>query len=388
MKTKAFFTIAALLFFSGCSAKSPSIYQVTSLPTNKPSVITMDAKQRSILNMPYKSGKGNNEFILSRFCAEPSPDVFTALASSFSLDSGLSADVASQTGELALKIASTVAENAATIERTQTINILRESMYRTCERYMSGAIQWQELVVQAARDQRTIVSVLGIEQLTGAARAQSIALTTLAKAASIGADPSTIKLLAEAKQSADNLTEQSNEKQERAEGLEPATMNCEALRPLETIEGSDEEKAKITAKKEACETATVAQEKSDEATAYYNTIKKAVDQANSVTAEASGALQTALQNPAQINEQIAQKVVDIIKEHNQFDEITMTCVALLRSSETAFQQSVEAIPDKAYGFSVLEKKKLVEKRASFQQECINLLTTLAKQRYAELPIPN
>lgn len=59
-----------------------------------------------------------------------------------------------------------IAEAASTTERIQTINLLRESMYRTCERYLSGAINHESFVVQAGRDWRAMLAILAIEQLT------------------------------------------------------------------------------------------------------------------------------------------------------------------------------------------------------------------------------
>jgi hypothetical protein len=63
--------------------------------------------------------------------------------------------------------------------------MLRESFYRTCERYLSGAITKPQLVVQAARDQRSMVTVLAIEQLTGVARGQSTIISPGGTAASV-----------------------------------------------------------------------------------------------------------------------------------------------------------------------------------------------------------
>ena len=124
-------------------------------------MITVDAKQRHTLIMPeVDSGTAGTKW---RVCAEAAPDVFSALASSFSAQGNKSG------GQLSIANA----ETAATIERTQTINMLRESFYRTCERYASGAITRTQFVIQAARDQSSMVAVLAIEQLTGALRPKS-----------------------------------------------------------------------------------------------------------------------------------------------------------------------------------------------------------------------
>jgi hypothetical protein len=45
--------------------------------------------------------------------------------------------------------------------------MLKEMMYRTCERYLNGQISELEYPIIAARDQRIMTSILAIEQLTG-----------------------------------------------------------------------------------------------------------------------------------------------------------------------------------------------------------------------------
>ena len=61
-----------------------------------------------------------------------------------------------------LRGALSIAQTAATIERTQTINLLRESLFRTCERYLSGGMGPAALAIQAGRDLRAIIAVLAI----------------------------------------------------------------------------------------------------------------------------------------------------------------------------------------------------------------------------------
>lgn len=81
---------------------------------------------------------------------------------------------------------------------------MREAMYRNCERYLSGAITAEEFIVQSARDQQLIVQVLAVEQITGVARAQSTALTTVAKAAAGRISDTSINILSEAKKDFDS----------------------------------------------------------------------------------------------------------------------------------------------------------------------------------------
>ena len=138
-------------------------------------VITVDAKQRHLFLTPDLS---NPRAVQWRICAEASPDVFSALASSGALKVDLSETPSGEAGFA-------MAETAATIQRTQSLNLIRESFYHTCERFASGAISRSEFIVQAARDQRAMVSILAIEQLTGAVRPPATILSGPATQASV-----------------------------------------------------------------------------------------------------------------------------------------------------------------------------------------------------------
>lgn len=160
----------AAVALAGCSAKWNTAFRDRPIPADEPSVITVDAKQRHVLiqpefEPPAKPGE-DARFVKLRMCAEPAPDVFAAIATSGS--GSLGVDAKSQSGEGAFGLSAS--ETAATIERTQTINLLRESFFRTCERYLNGAISKEAFIVQAGRDARAMVAVLAIEQLTGTVR--------------------------------------------------------------------------------------------------------------------------------------------------------------------------------------------------------------------------
>ncbi len=158
--------LAITLALSGC-AEMNSISHHANFPKEKEGeVITVDAKQRHLyLNPEFEpSGTGGEaNFVKWRICAEAAPDVFSALASSGSMKVDLSSSPSAQGGF-------SMAETAATIQRTQSLNLIRESFYRTCERFASGAMSRTQFIVQAARDQRAMISILAIEQLTGAVR--------------------------------------------------------------------------------------------------------------------------------------------------------------------------------------------------------------------------
>ena len=131
-----------------------------------------DAQQWGVLSQRWPSDRvakeenGKKEYAWAyRSCAQPSPDVFTVLG--YSAAAGMSRDKNADGKALNAELATALSQTGSTISRTQTVNLLRESMYRTCERFMNGAMTQQQFLVQAARDQRAMVAIMAIEQLTG-----------------------------------------------------------------------------------------------------------------------------------------------------------------------------------------------------------------------------
>lgn len=178
-KAKNKFAAAVLVALTGCSANYHSIYRHQAIES--PSVTTIDAKQRAILAAAPTS---NSNVVIPRFCAEPSPDVFAVIAQAVSGGASFGQSGDPKTIQAALNAAFSSSEQGATIPRTQTTNMLREVMYRTCERYLSGGIDDIELSVQAVRDQRLIVSILAIEQLTGVVTPKPIVIGVSANGSS------------------------------------------------------------------------------------------------------------------------------------------------------------------------------------------------------------
>lgn len=122
-------------------------------------VFTTDAMQRHLIMI-----KDENKQVV-KVCAEASPDAMSVFSTALATRGNFSG--VDKAAELGLGLGQT----ASTIERTQTINLLRESMYRTCERWLSGALTKNQFIVLAARDHRSMVAVLAIEQLTGVVKA-------------------------------------------------------------------------------------------------------------------------------------------------------------------------------------------------------------------------
>lgn len=135
------------------------------------SITSMDARQRAIIVNRIQTAKNDPSFM--RICAEPFPDIFALVSSSLTAGFNVKAETNAQklaNAEIAAQLARTFSESGTAIERSQTVNLLNNSMYRTCERYLGGAIDSHELTIQAIRDQKAMVSILAIEQLTNIAR--------------------------------------------------------------------------------------------------------------------------------------------------------------------------------------------------------------------------
>ena len=150
-------------------------------------VITVDAKQRHLIMTKVADEDGKEQI---RACAEPAPETFAAYSSSFAGLLGLAPDKREAQGSLAL------GETVASLERTQTVNLLREMLYRTCERWLSGALDQAQFVTLGARDHRSMVAVLAIEQLTGVVKPPSTIISGPAVSASISQSKELLPLLA------------------------------------------------------------------------------------------------------------------------------------------------------------------------------------------------
>lgn len=177
--------VAAVAVLAACSANRNSIFRHQPIVGDAPSVTAIDAKQRVILSAKKTVSISGRSITYDRqFCTEPSPDVFAVVAQALSTGASFGKSVDPKAIEAALTAAFSSSEQGSTIPRTQTINMLRELMFRTCERYINGGISEFELPLQAIRDQRLMVSILAIEQLTGAAAPRPVVIGASGGAAS------------------------------------------------------------------------------------------------------------------------------------------------------------------------------------------------------------
>ena len=126
----------AVLALASCSREG-HINQPFDLSQNQS--LAIDAQQRVVTNVVLPAGQERTRVV----CAEPSPDVAAAIAKS--LGASLAAAVTPPAGGTAVEARGELARSYAQKltqlgERTNTIQLLRDSLYRACEAYANGAI--------------------------------------------------------------------------------------------------------------------------------------------------------------------------------------------------------------------------------------------------------
>jgi len=167
-------SLITLSLVSGCAnwthlTRDRELETAQGAPT-KAQTIIVDAKQRLITASPITTGSGNGAKTYLAFCAEPSPDALSALAAGYGIS-------LSKEEKLSLGSSLSFAEGASSIGlRTQSIQLMRDAMYRLCEGYMSGALDALSFQTLHRRFQSSMVAILAIEQLTGAMRGPSVAI--------------------------------------------------------------------------------------------------------------------------------------------------------------------------------------------------------------------
>ncbi len=108
------------------------------------------------------------------YCAEPSPDAFSAFTASFDLSA-----VKPEVAEAALR--GVFGESTATIGiRTQSIQLLRDAMYRSCEGYLAGGIDKSDFTALQKSYQKSMVTLVAIEQLARAVAPGQVMINTTA----------------------------------------------------------------------------------------------------------------------------------------------------------------------------------------------------------------
>ena len=153
--------IALTVLLTGCGANLHTVGRATGIPSmdgKKGIAIHLDAQQRVVLSTA------------NGFCAEPSPDAFSAYAASFGLG-------AATPNKDSLSVAKALQSMSGSLGlRTQSITLMRDALYRMCEASNNGNLEKWEIASFLRRSQDLTAVVLAIEQLTGAVAGNQVIL--------------------------------------------------------------------------------------------------------------------------------------------------------------------------------------------------------------------
>lgn len=149
--------VIAVSFLSACTSHR---YREVPLDRDPPTSISVDARQRLIIvaHKRDSTGRDTGQLVV---CAEPSPDVFGTLA----VGAALNAKLPSSQTELGGS--TTFAETASSLAiRTQTVQLLRDGLYRTCEAYLNGVLDNDEYRTIIKAYDELMITMIAVEGLT------------------------------------------------------------------------------------------------------------------------------------------------------------------------------------------------------------------------------
>jgi hypothetical protein len=349
------FALISTIFISGCSSNHYSIHRVDQLDPDESAVISVDAKQRLLLsNVITKTVEATPASSLQtvktmttekirRYCTEPSPDVFSVLSQAASGSGSFGQTADPKSINIALQAAFSISETGSTIQRTQTINMLKEMMYRTCERYLNGQIGDYEYPIIAARDQRIMTSILAIEQLTGTLTPK---LSAIAATGSASTGQSTNDAILSLDNADKKVTEKKNAfdtAQKEFVEIDKPEGSCAILMAKKTDTVTTEEAPTLNTCNEKKENKEEAEQEFKEAKIKYDTIVNLVGKPGASSATTSGILlstSAATETDKQIEQirsQTIQNVASVVKDiveksFNQDDETAFFCYRVIEKN--------------------------------------------------------
>ncbi len=268
-------TLLVTLGLTACANTPDAVLKQASLKPGQ--IVATDSRLRIVSNVKIGSqsipGEVDPQTI---YCAEPSPDVATAIASSFG--GGLNVLGYGNTAISASQVEGLIQLG----ERTATIQLFRDKMYQTCLAYANGAISGTTYSFIMSRLDDTIVTLL-LGETAGGAFGRSLA--------SIGGEA---KSSASAKMSAlpgdiANLDQRIAATTAAEEELRTAEKNLAEHKATEPAAGKEAEHAKRTEELEA--EVEAAEAKRDAAQRLMkDTLKAASDSAAEIASTGGGGL--------------------------------------------------------------------------------------------------
>lgn len=308
--------------------------------------VSVDIKQRMVF---VNKNDDPSKKKWQRVCAEPSPDALSSFGAS------VGASVLRPSGSTTQAGIST-SEAAAFIGlRTQSIQLMRDAMYRACEAYMSGAIAEEDYLLLQRRFQAQVVGLLAIEQLTGTIAAQPVTVNTNSAASAGGGANEEADRLANARK---QLAEQQNKQVASKKLAEDAKTTYDPLKTAADKLASkkpddltaDDKKAIADAKtaKDALDNANDQLKLDESLTKIY---ADAVGVADEDFKQAKGRVRTAASGSASIPIQIQQhrvsdSAIEKVAESVEFIVGQVFKVAFSDTDDICYRRMFSAINDR------------------------------------------
>lgn len=330
--------VAVIFMLVGCSANRSSVFRHKNI-TDGAAITVIDAKQRVILSATKTVSVGDTKTTYDRqFCTEPSPDVFSVVAQALSAGGTFGRSVDPKAIEAALTAAFSSSEQGSTIPRTQTINMLRELMFRTCERYINGGIGELELPLQAIRDQRLMVSILAIEQLTGMISPPPVIIGATADATAGASGAEAAVRIDDAFKDLQAKTASLQKRQNEFNEMNTESKDCDQI--SQAVQKKEEDKLSdaLKAKRAKCESAAsalakAAEDRGQSAGHYAKLTDTASGGSIPVSAKADVMKATDQAAKDQANSEaiagVAKSVYDIVNLNFEQDEFRLLCLKLV-----------------------------------------------------------
>lgn len=315
MKRAILFLTLSSQFLAGCAEMT---HLTRTRELGQTGYVLIDAKQRAI------SARGGVS------CAEPSPDALSAIAASQSLNfttpSGVSA-----ANSFAL------AESAASIGlRTQSIQLMRDHMFRVCEAHQSGQITPFMVALLHRRFQTTMVAILAIEQLTGTMRAPAV---VLGGSASSGNADAVVKLTAQRETQAAQVETAAKDLEAKAAAEQTAIADRDAkLAALTSATDKPAAQAALDAAEAKAKAATADKLSADGTLAGRKAALAAVDRAITLaqasgSASATGTIEAISHHPGDVAA-VAGAVSKIVEQAFGLGNSKDFCTVLLADAAT------------------------------------------------------
>ncbi|MCG8492032.1 MAG: hypothetical protein MI743_10490 [Sneathiellales bacterium] len=168
-KFKIVLSMVIAVTASACAGVDQDNARVLSSNANGSLVIATARDMPIIQSRLVKTSKGKRVDPDYVTCVAPSPDVASAVSSSFDAAAKLAGKLPNDIEpEAAFAISSAQTQGIAALgERIATIQLLRDGLYRACEAYANGAISKTAYAVMLSRYDDTMVTLMAMDLASG-----------------------------------------------------------------------------------------------------------------------------------------------------------------------------------------------------------------------------